>query len=151
MEQPVIIWLCIVVLFVIIEALTVQMLCIWFAAAALVTLFSALLGAPVWLQVIVFAFFTAVFLILTRPFVKHFVKGTRTHTNADRVIGKTAIVLREINNDLAEGQVKVLNQIWTARSFDGRVFPTETKVNVRAIEGVKLIVEDIITETEEGS
>jgi membrane protein implicated in regulation of membrane protease activity len=150
LDQPVIIWLCIIVVFVVIEAISVQLICIWFAAAALLTLISALLGAPVWLQVIVFAFFTAVFLILTRPFVKHLVKGSRIHTNADRVIGRTAIVLSEINNDLANGQVKVMNQVWTARSANGNVIPADIKVNILAIEGVKLIVEEIISESREG-
>ncbi|MDE6123912.1 MAG: NfeD family protein, partial [Eubacterium sp.] len=40
----------------------------------------------------------------------------------------------------AKGQVKVDNQIWSARSEDGSQIAEGTKVNVLRIEGVKLIV-----------
>jgi len=141
MEMMEIIWLCAVVLFVIVEAMTVQMLCIWFAASALVSLVLALLGAPEWAQIAVFFVCTAVLLIFTRPIVKRLVNNQRTRTNADRILGMQAVVLQEINNDDAKGQVKVANQIWTARSFGGDVIPVDTKVVIRSIEGVKAIVE----------
>ena len=61
-------------------------------------------------------------------------------TNADRYIGKTAVVVRSIDNDMAEGLVKVDNQKWTARSESGEKIPQGTRVKVVAIEGVKLLV-----------
>ena len=143
MDTMLIIWLCAVIVFIIIEASTSQMVCIWFAASALVTLIAALFNAPLWAQLVIFVICAAALLILTRPFVKRVMKGPRARTNADRTIGASAIVIREINNDMAEGQVRVLNQIWTARSFRGNNLLVDTKVVVRSIEGVKLIVEDI--------
>jgi len=141
MDMMEIIWLCAVVLFVIVEAMTVQMLCIWFAAAALVSLVLALLGAPQWAQIVVFFVCTAALLIFTRPIVKRLVNNQRTRTNADRILGMQAVVIQEINNDEARGQVKVINQIWTARSLGGDVIPFDAKVIIRSIEGVKAIVE----------
>ncbi len=61
-------------------------------------------------------------------------------TNADRYIGKLAVVTEEISNIDAKGQVKVDNQIWSARSQNGETISEGTKVNVLRIEGVKLIV-----------
>ena len=143
MNPMVIMWLCAFIVFIIIEAVTTQMVCIWFAAAALVTLIAALLGVPELAQYVVYVLTAAVLLIFTRPFVKRVMKSSSIRTNADRTIGMTAIVIKEINNNISEGQVKVSGQTWTARSQNGEVIPTETKVAVRSIEGVKLIVQEI--------
>ena len=147
MDPMVIIWLCVVVVFAIVEALTSQMVCIWFVAAALLTLVCALLGAPYWAQLTIFVLCAALLLIFTRPFVKRIMKGPRSRTNADRVIGETAVVVQEIDNDISAGQVKVLGQIWTARSVLRGVIPVDAKVIVRSIEGVKLIVEELKEES----
>jgi len=136
-----IIWLCAIVIFVVIEALTVQLLCIWFAAGSLVALILALLKAPEWAQIAVFFVSTVILLIFTRPIVKSLMKKPETRTNADRILDETAIVIAEINNGNATGQVKVQGQVWTARSIDGSIIPIDAKVTVRSIEGVKVIVE----------
>ena len=141
LDAMVIIWLGAVVVFVVVEALTVQLLCIWFAAASIVSLVLALLGAPEWAQIVVFFVCTALLLIFTRPIVRRLMNKPQARTNADRILGMPAIVIQEINNDKAEGQVKVINQIWTARSITGDVIPADAKVVIRAIEGVKAIVE----------
>ena len=138
-----IVWICAIVAFVVIETLTVQLVCIWFALSALVTMFASLLGAPVGAQFTIFPICTIVLLIFTRPMAKKLMKGKVTRTNADMIIGKSAVVVREINNDASEGQVMVMDQIWTARSLDGSVLPQDSRVVVRAIEGVKAIVEQV--------
>ena len=142
MDPMLVIWLGAVVFFVVVESLTVQMLCIWFAASALVSLVLALLGVPEYIQIIVFFVCTALLLIFTRPIVIRLMRQKPVaRTNADRVLHMPAIVTQEINNEIAEGQVKVLNQIWTARSLSGETLPVGSRVVVRMIEGVKVIVE----------
>ena len=73
-------------------------------------------------------------------FVKNILKKEPVKTNADRYIGKLAVVTEGISNIDAKGQVKVDNQIWSARSEDGSQIAEGTRVNVLRIEGVKLIV-----------
>ena len=146
MDKMVIIWLAAIVVFVVIEAMTVQLLCIWFAASALVALIFALFKTPEFVQIIVFVVCTVVLLIFTRPIVRRLMQGQKTPTNADRILGMTAVVIQEINNDIAEGQVKVSNQIWSARSLKGNIFPVDTKVIVDSIEGVKAIVKEASAE-----
>ena len=141
MDPLVIMWICATVAFVIIEAVTVQLVCIWFGVAALVTMFAALLGAPLWLQFTVFPVFTVLMLVFTRPIVKRLMTGSVQRTNADRILGKNAIVTQDINNDAAEGQVKVMGQIWSARTIGGEPLPAGASVIVRTIEGVKVLVE----------
>ena len=143
MEPMAILWICAVVVFVAIEAITVQLVCIWFAASALVTMAATLLGAPMWLQFTLFPVCTAVLLIFTRPMAKRLFRAPVMRTNADRILGMPAVVISEVNNKNSEGQIKVMNQIWTARSLSGETLSEGTNVVVKYIEGVKALVDKI--------
>ena len=143
MDSMVFVWLCALIFFVIMEAMAVQLVSIWLAASALVSLVLALLGASVVAQIVVFILCTALLLIFTRPIVKRIMNKPVERTNADRILGMTAVVIHEVNNDAAEGQVKVASQTWTARSVSGSILPVDTKVVVRSIEGVKAMVEEL--------
>ena len=68
-----------------------------------------------------------------RPAESFFTRG--------RVLGRTARVTETIDNDSAAGAVYVDGKTWTARSADGTVLPAGSRVEVRRMEGVKLIVE----------
>ena len=134
-------WIGIITVLVVLETISTQMVGIWFAIAALVSLILSLFGVELWVQIAVFLALSALLLIFTRPVAKRLLKGSLTHTNADRVIGASALVIHEINNDTPEGQVKVLGQVWTAYSKNGEIIPAGNKVTVISIEGVKVIVE----------
>lgn len=136
-----IIWAGLLVLFIIIEAATAQLVTIWFAAGALVSLIISFFNCPIWLQIIVFVIVSAVTLIATRPLVRKLTKKNMQPTNADRCIGATAIVTEDINNILGAGAVSVNGVIWTARSESGNNYSKDEKVTVLRIEGVKLIVD----------
>ena len=142
MDTMTIIWLCALFAFALVEAVTLQLICIWFAVSDLIVLIVSLFGVPVWAQITIFCLCTAALLYFTRPLVRRLTSGPRARTNADRVLDMAAVVVAEINNDQARGQVKVNGQIWTARSLSGNVLPLGEKVVVRAIEGVKVIVEE---------
>lgn len=133
-------WVVLLILLIVVEAVTAQMVTIWFAAGAAGAIVAELLGAQVWLQWIVFIAVSAVALVVTRPLVRKLTKTRVQPTNADRCIGQTAVVTEEIDNIAAKGQVNVNGVIWTARSSDGSVIQKDTKVTVEKIDGVKLIV-----------
>lgn len=122
------------------EAATAQLISIWFAGGGLAGLIAHFLHAPFWLQVIAAAVATLILLLATRPLVRRFLRGKETRTNADRVVGRTAVVTEPIDNVLAKGRVSVLGSDWTARSLDGGAIPAGAQVRVERIEGVKLIV-----------
>ena len=134
------IWAVAIVVFLVIEALTVGIASIWFALGSICALIAALLGAPEWLQVAWFVVVSVVTLIFTRPVVKKYVHSKRQPTNADRVIGMKASVREEIDNLAAKGSVVVDGKEWSARSADGEKIASGKIVTVLAIEGVKLIV-----------
>ena len=134
------IWLAVIILASILEAATAQLVSIWFVAGGIGALIASLCGAPLPLQVLIFALATALTLLATRPFVKKLLTVRRTSTNADRYIGKIAVVTKQIDNTLGTGQVNALGSVWTARSSDGSVIPAGARVLVESIDGVKLIV-----------
>ncbi|MBE6772314.1 MAG: NfeD family protein [Ruminococcaceae bacterium] len=133
-------WLVLLILLIVVEAVTAQMVTIWFAAGAAAALVAELLNAQVWLQWVVFIAVSAIALIATRPLVRKLTKTRVQPTNADRCIGQTAVVMQEIDNVAGKGQVYVNGVTWTARSADGSVIGKDEKVTVEKIDGVKLIV-----------
>lgn len=135
-------WVAALVVFLIVEAVTAGLVSIWFVFGSLVALICAALGAAVWLQIFWFVIVSVATLVLTRPLVKRYVDSRSVATNADRSIGRTAVVTERIDNLAASGAVKLDGVVWTARSTDDAVaIETGERVTVRAIEGVKLIVE----------
>jgi len=139
-QHAIAVWLVLLVVFVVFEAATVQLVSVWFALGALAALIAAICHAPAWLQIVLFILISAVSFAVTRPLVKKFSTSKIQKTNADRCIGDTAVVTEEINNLEAKGQVKVDGNIWTARSENNDIIPAGEKVTVMKIEGVKLIV-----------
>lgn len=133
-------WVIALVVFLVIEAITVGLTSIWFAAGALAAWICTLLGAPVWLQVAVFIVVTAVALYFTRPIVKKYINGKIVPTNADANIGKECRVTETIDNIAGTGAVYVDGKTWTARSDNDEVIPEGELVTALRIEGVKLIV-----------
>lgn len=136
----IIFWAVATVAFIVIELATIGITSIWFAIGSLCALIAALLGAPLWLQIVWFAVISAATLILTRPLVKKYINGKTQPTNADRVIGMRAVVREEINNLAETGAVLADGKIWSARSADDENIPLGTLVAVKEIRGVKLIV-----------
>ena len=135
-------WVVALVVFLIVEAVTAGLVSIWFVFGSLVALICAALGAAIWLQIFWFVIVSVATLVLTRPLVKRYVDSRSVATNADRNIGRTAVVTERIDNLAATGAVQLVGVIWTARSTDDAVaIEPGTHVTVRAIEGVKLIVE----------
>ena len=132
-----IIWLALMVVFLIAEALTVSMVSLWFAAGAVVALLLSLLHLQVWVQVTVFFVVSIVLLACMRPMFRRHVAPKLTPTNVDAIVGTRAVVTAEIDNVCAAGQVKLGGMEWSARSSDNSHIPAGTLVKVDRVEGVK--------------
>ena len=135
-----IIWLVLMVICLVVEALTVSMVTLWFAAGAVVALLLSLLHLQVWVQVVVFFVVSIVLLACMRPMFRRHVAPKLTPTNVDAIVGTRAVVTAEIDNVCAAGQVKLGGMDWSARSTTGEIIPAGTQVRVERVEGVKLFV-----------
>lgn len=133
------IWIIAAVVFSILEAITLGLTSLWFALAAVVALIAALLGAPFFVQVILFAVFSVIFLMVTKPLAKDLLKIGGERTNIDALIGERGLVTSDIL-PFSMGQVKVKGQIWSALAEDGEPIGSNETILVQSIEGVKLIV-----------
>lgn len=134
------IWIGLIVIFVIVEAATVQLVTVWFAVGGIAGLIAYTFGLEIWVQILIFAVVSAVALAVTRPFVKRFTKGRKQPTNADRYIGQEATVTEPISNELSKGAVRIGGLEWTARTVDNSEVDKGERVTVEAIEGAKLLV-----------
>ena len=133
-------WAAAVIVFMIIEIATTQLVTLWFALGSLASLIACLMNAPVYVQIIIFVAVSAITLAATRPLVKKWTKTSFSPTNADRCIGKTALVVEDIDNSAEKGAVKINGSIWSARSADGIKIRKDEQVTIKQIDGVKLIV-----------
>ena len=138
--MTVIFWAVAVIAFVILELATVGLASIWFALGALCALIAALLGAPVWLQVVWFVIVSVATLLLTRPLARKYINSKTMATNADRVIGGKAVVKERIDELAGTGAVLADGKMWSARTADGSIAEPGDVVTVQEIRGVKLIV-----------
>ena len=139
----ILVWVILLVLFVVIEVLTMGLTTIWFAGGALVAAITAVLQLPAYIQIATFIVVSFVLIIFTRPIAVRYFNKDRVKTNAESIVGKKAIVTGAIDNIKASGQVTVAGMEWSARSISDDITIEEGKVvTVVAISGVKLIVEE---------
>ncbi|MBR2409583.1 MAG: NfeD family protein [Lachnospiraceae bacterium] len=141
--MPEIVWLIILALCLVVEIATLGLVTIWFAGGALVAFFVAMVTDSVLIQVIVFLAVSLLLLFFTRPVAKRFYNSKRTKTNVDSVIGEQCKVTETVDNFNGTGTVLLNGLEWTARSKDETVIETGVRVQVCAIDGVKVIVEKV--------
>ncbi|MFG6384032.1 MAG: NfeD family protein [Lachnospiraceae bacterium] len=133
-------WLIVIVVMAIIEIITLGLTTIWFAGGALVAFLASLFGANLLVQSILFVVVSVILLAITRPLAIEYFNKDRIKTNVEDLIGKTAVVLQEIDNLKAQGQVSINGQEWTARAVDETIIPEDIQVEIVEISGVKLLV-----------
>ena len=135
------IWLIIAILFFILEMMGPGFLLFWVGVGALITMVVSLFVDSLVVQIGVFTISSILLLFFTRPFVKKFTKNDTTITNANSIIGKKAIVTKEINSLKGTGQIKINGEAWSAKSSNEDIIEEGAKVTVLNINGVKAIVE----------
>ncbi len=140
MTTGVILWAGVLILAVIAEAVTLQLVTIWFAAGAAAAIIASMLGLAMPGQLIVFTLVSALLLAVTRPLIKKMRVKDVLPTNTESEIGKIAVVTEAISNENNTGRVKIGGVNWKARSFDGNQFPVGTNVCVEKISGTTAYV-----------
>lgn len=130
-------WFIAIFVFLIIEALTLNLVTIWFAFGSLCAFISVYFTDNLIIQLVVFIIMTSLSLILTRPIVNKYIKKNIEKTNVDKVMGKIGIALTDIE-PLKNGRVKVDGKNWMASSEEK--IKKDDKIEVLKIDGAKVIV-----------
>ncbi|WP_194395523.1 NfeD family protein [Microbacterium atlanticum] len=133
-------WLVLILAFLVIEMLTLDFTFLMLSIGGLAGLVADLLGAPIWLQVIIAAGVAAALLLLLRPpLLRRLRRGEDpTPSNVDALIGLGGTVVSSVGAH--GGQVKLANgDVWTARTEAGDLLPG-TRVRVSRIDGATAVV-----------
>lgn len=134
------IWIAVIVLAVVVEVLTEQLVSIWFVPSAIISTVLDFLGVGIVWQVFAFLLASGVGIILAKIILSRIRPSVNTKTNIDAIIGERCIVTEKIDNFRGCGQVRVGSQIWSARgASEDDSFEVGEILNIVAIEGVKLI------------
>ena len=133
------IWLIISLLFFVGEMITVGFLIFWFGIGALIAMIVSFFIKSIIIQTAVFVISSTILIFATKPFVKRFLDVKTTNTNAYSIIGKKAIVKKEIKPHQV-GQIKINGEVWSAESENSETIPEGTEVEIKEIKGVKAIV-----------
>jgi len=133
------IWLIVMVFMILLEIMSFNLVTIWFALGAFITIFVSLLTGNFAIQILSFILVTTVSLLATRKFMTKIKRTDPIKTNLDAVVGKMGIVVDDIGKD-NNGAVKIDNKIWTAVSLENEYLAVGRKVEIVSIQGVKLMV-----------
>ena len=140
-------WLVLILVFVIVEMLSLDFVFLMLAVGSLGGLISGLFGLPWWAQLIVAAVLSILLLFLLRPRLLHALRrgGDPARSNVDALLGQEGRVVQSFGGH-DKGLVKLSNgEVWTSRlaageaSADAQLEPG-TRVLVIAIEGATAVV-----------
>lgn len=138
------IWLGVFIIALIIEALSPELVSIWFAAGALISVIVSLIpGTKWWIQLIIFVVVSVTTLLCLRPVIQKFMKRNIVNSNVDEIVHKKGKMTKPCD-ELNHGEVKINGVLWTACSSDEKTPIAAGKlVEVLSISGNKLIVKEI--------
>lgn len=133
-------WLIVVILLVIIEAMTVNLVTVWFIISGIITMFLSFFLSDLISQFAVFVLLGILLMLLTKPFIEEIKKNKEEKLNLERIIGMQGVVIKEIKKNVV-GEVKVDGKVWSAIS-DKRI-TVDSDIIVEEIHGVKLLVSKV--------
>lgn len=136
------VWLILAGIFIIFEMIVpTDFLIFWVGIGAIITAICSIFIDNISIQIAIFCVSSILLLFCTKPFVKRAFKNSiDLHTNAQSIIGKSGIVIADIDPIHGKGQVKIENEIWSAKTTNQEKIPKDTLIMVTAIDGVKAIV-----------
>jgi membrane protein implicated in regulation of membrane protease activity len=138
-----IIWLAVILVFVILEVVTIDFTSLMLGVGSLGGLVTSLFHLPFWLQVVVAAVLSLLLLFTVRPPLKRALQrgGDKTKSNVDALLGLTGVVITDFNGKPTN--VKLANgETWTVQ----REAPTQPELKegdhvvVTAINGSTAVV-----------
>lgn len=141
-------WLAAGLVLGIVEVVTVDLIFLMLAVAAVLAAGAAVLGVPLVGQVVVFVIAAIILLLLVRPWARrHLSRSTPdVRTNAQSLVGREAVALTRLTG--VEGRVRLAGETWSARTSDRAEVPAGTHVRVVLIDGATAVVGPLRTVVE---
>ena len=99
-------WLAIMVGLIIFEAMTAQIVALWFIGGSLVSLILAIFNVHIAIQIVAFLIISITLMIFINPILKKLNKNKELKTNAEELTEEVGLVIKDIPTDDI-GEVKV--------------------------------------------
>ena len=141
MSADAIFWLVTMVLFLILEMVTISLVSIWFVGGSFAAFLTTFIVHTLWIEIIVFLGVSLILLFMLRPLARKFSvkQKDQIRSGAQSLIGK-----RAIDNLHAKGEVQVNGQYWSAKTMDDYIkIAKDSIVVIREVDGVRLVVENL--------
>jgi membrane protein implicated in regulation of membrane protease activity len=133
-------WGVLLVLSIIVEAYSVELVSIWFCLGSIVALILAILNVTPWVQILVFTLVSVISLIFGRLLLKKLLKkSTDLPTNSDALVGKTILIVTPVSK-FKLGSGRIGDVVWTVAVHEDVNFNPGDECIIDAIEGNKIIV-----------
>jgi membrane protein implicated in regulation of membrane protease activity len=135
-------WLVLMLIFLVIEMLTLDLTFLMLSIGGLAGLGTDLAGAPIWLQVIVAAGVAAVLVLALRPpLLRRLRRGEDPSLSGiEALVGLEGRVLATVSD--GSGQVRLSNgDVWTARTDGATELEPGARVRVARIDGATAFVQ----------
>lgn len=144
------VWLGVAAAMIVVEAVSLSLVTIWFVVGGLCAFLAAVLGADLTVQVVVFLVVSVACLALFRPLaMKHRSIGAAHEATP---VGADAVVVERIDADALTGRVETSDHMtWAALSADGAPIEAGASVRVVGRESIKLVVEKTQPESVEAA
>ncbi len=135
-------WAVLVALFLILELSLTGILQIWFAIGAFVAgIVAYFLPDNYVAQFLTFIFVSGILTAIFTPMFSDKKSKEASKTPVYSILGKTALVTKEIDTDKGIGQISINGDVWSAKAKEGEVIPENSKVKILEVDGVKAVVE----------
>ncbi|HOY62746.1 MAG TPA: NfeD family protein [bacterium] len=145
--EPWLVWGALAALFVLGEILTTGFFLMLFAIGAGVAAALAGFGLPLWMQLLAFVIVSAVLIPFSRKFADKMTKEPPEKFGAERLVGKSGMVIEKVDPKTAKGRVRVDGDEWRADSENNTGIEEGKRVEVCCVTGSRLIVK--LKESEE--
>ena len=133
-------WLIVIIICCFLEAITVNLVSVWFIASGIVALIASFFTDSLEIQLGIFVILGIFLLVTTRKPLQKLVNQKKEKTNVDRIFDMTGIVTKEISKNKS-GEVKIDGKYWTAISDE--TIPVNSIVKVLSINSTKLKVKKV--------
>ncbi len=128
-------WLILMLLLISVQVVTGEMTFLLIAIGALTAIIADVLGAPLYVQIIIMAVVSIASLLWLRSFdTKRRANDTGPSPwSVNRYVGRVGEVTEEVTS--SQGMVRIGTEIWSARTYSPTPIPAETPVVIQQIEG----------------
>lgn len=148
MDSMLYLWLFVAAVCVLVELLTTTFAALCFVCGALLAALLAWLDLSVAWQLVGFSVGSLLGFASLRPCLRRYLYGGKdmpeVATNADALVGRTALVTEAIDPATERGAVKTDGDVWAARSVNGQPIAEGLHVRIVRRDSIVMYVEPVL-------